>query len=435
MIPQAAITQLTRSLDGCSGRLRAAKVEVDVDPLQLVRAGAASYGWAAYFAHEDFSVGALGVAHRSAAAGPGRFDALSSAFSRLPSGLVGLVGFSFGDDGPRDALWEGFPAATSVVPRMAVVSRAGRCTLQVVLRNGAGTRRLADEMAMLRVPGPVRLVGAADRALRSRPAPGEWRRTVGEAVAAINAASLSKVVLARSVDVIAAASPAPFDIASQLHLAHPRSYVYGWQEGNSVLVGASPELLLRRSGRTVLSRPMAGSAPRGDSEEGDRAIGDRLMGSSKDLSEHRFVVDDIVARLRMFTDRLEAPPHPELVRLATVQHLATQIVGRLADDMSLLEVLGVLHPTPAVGGTPRTEAASFIEKLEAVDRGWYSGGIGWSDTGGDGEVAVALRCALMSGEVSRLYAGAGIVAESDPDAELAETRLKLAPLLSVLAAG
>ncbi|MFQ5516874.1 MAG: chorismate-binding protein, partial [Acidimicrobiia bacterium] len=126
---------------------------------------------------------------------------------------------------------------------------------------------------------------------------------------------------------------------------------------------------------------------------------------------------------------------PELVRLATVQHLATQIVGRLADDMSLLEVLGVLHPTPAVGGTPRTEAASFIEKLEAVDRGWYSGGIGWSDTGGDGEVAVALRCALMSGEVSRLYAGAGIVAESDPDAELAETRLKLAPLLSVLAAG
>ena len=155
-----------------------------------------------------------------------------------------------------------------------------------------------------------------------------------------------------------------------------------------------------------------------------------MLASDKDRSEHSLVVDDIAVRLRPFAETLDVPVEPLLERFATVQHLATPITG--TGDVRMLRLIEALHPTPAVGGTPRSEAMAFIAKIEGIDRGWYSGGIGWADPRGDGEVSVALRCALTRGDEAVLFAGNGIVAGSDPVAEVEETRLKFRPLLDLL---
>jgi isochorismate synthase len=199
-------------------------------------------------------------------------------------------------------------------------------------------------------------------------------------------------------------------------------------------VGASPELLVGRSGAAVTANPLAGSAPRGEGEDEDRFIGQQLMTSGKDRIEHDLVVEDIAARLREYVSELEVPDAPSLARMATVQHLSTHIGGMLRGDTHVLELTGVLHPTPAVGGTPRDDALAFIAKVESAERGWYTGAIGWIDSGGDGEVALALRCGVLRGPVAHLFAGAGIVADSDPERELVETRLKFKPLLDLLSA-
>jgi isochorismate synthase EntC len=157
-----------------------------------------------------------------------------------------------------------------------------------------------------------------------------------------------------------------------------------------------------------------------------------LLASDKDRAEHRWVVRDVARRLAPLADVIDVPPAPRLERLSTVQHLATPITG--SGDARLLELVGALHPTPAVGGTPTPEALSFIGKMESVPRGWYSGGIGWLDPGGDGEVALALRCALIRDDEAVVFAGNGIVGASLPEEEVAETRLKLRPMLDLLAA-
>jgi isochorismate synthase len=191
-------------------------------------------------------------------------------------------------------------------------------------------------------------------------------------------------------------------------------------------------LLIERQGDRVRSQPLAGSAPRGEGEEEDRALGEQLMASEKDRREHAVVVDDIVATLEPMTGQLTAPSAPALLKMANVQHLASEVRGILESPRSVIEVAGRLHPTPAVAGLPLTEALAFINKSESIDRGWYSGGIGWTDPSGNGQIAVALRCALVRGDTAHLYAGAGIVAGSRPERELEETRLKFRPLLNLL---
>jgi isochorismate synthase EntC len=163
-------------------------------------------------------------------------------------------------------------------------------------------------------------------------------------------------------------------------------------------------------------------------------VGEALLASAKDRGEHALVVDDIAARLRPLTDALVVPEAPSLRRITTVQHLSTEITGRMANGTSLFDLVAGLHPTPAVGGTPRAEAMAFIDKVEGMDRGWYSGGVGWVGPEGDGDVAIALRCGLLSGHTGRLYAGNGIVSESEAEAELVETRWKFRPLFNLLTA-
>jgi menaquinone-specific isochorismate synthase len=256
-----------------------------------------------------------------------------------------------------------------------------------------------------------------------------WRASVALALEAIADGRLDKVVLAREALVEA---ERPFPRAALLRRLRDRAGVEAFVYASGGLVGASPELLVRRHGRIATSRPMAGTVPRGATAAAEASGLARLTGSDKEAVEHRLVVDAVTEGLAKVADRVEVAP-AEVVRLATVAHLATEVTAELTEPLpSALELAGLLHPTPAVGGCPRDAAMAAIAALEPFDRGRYAGPVGWVDAAGDGEWAVALRCAALDGRRARLLAGAGIVPGSDPDDEWAETEHKLAAMLEVL---
>ena len=257
----------------------------------------------------------------------------------------------------------------------------------------------------------------------------EWCATVGEAVRAIRAGGLRKVVLAREVLIEANRPILPSHALRRLRALYPSCMLFS-VDG---FMGASPELLVSRLGAQIASQPMAGTIPR----SGDPAVDDRLaaalLRSPKDRLEHRLVVDAVAAGLGPYCTQLDVPAEPSIVPLRNVCHLGTTLTGRLADPApSALELALTLHPTPAVAGTPTEPALARIAALEGVDRGRYAGPVGWVGAGGDGEWAVGIRSAEVSGNRARLLAGVGVVGDSDPEAELAETQLKLQALLAAV---
>jgi salicylate biosynthesis isochorismate synthase/menaquinone-specific isochorismate synthase len=437
LFPEAILDALAEPLIGQPDGLRWAKVATDIEPIDVVRAGAGSVAWAGYFsAPGGFEMAGLGVGWRtSLAGGSDRLPRLSSELTALGEMPRAFVGFSFNSQGPRLPEWDGFAAAAGVIPLLGVVrSPDGSSHAYMVIAPG---RRVTDALKVvsgLEEPPRPRSFEAADHVIESHPAPGTWRGHVDEAVSAIKAGSFRKVVLARGVTVTTDVPAGPFDVVASLRDEYAGSYVFGWQEADSVFVGASPELLVSRHGSDFATNPLAGTAQRGIEQDMDEALGHALVGSSKDRVEHELVVEDIARRLSPLAAEINVPAAPSLVKLNTIQHLSTWITGTLAEDYSALELAGLLHPTPAVGGLPREDALAFIDKIEAIDRGWYAGGLGWADWHGEGEIAVALRCGLLRGTVAHLYGGAGIVAASDPESELVETRLKLRPLLDILSA-
>ncbi|MGH2922857.1 MAG: isochorismate synthase, partial [Solirubrobacterales bacterium] len=198
-------------------------------------------------------------------------------------------------------------------------------------------------------------------------------------------------------------------------------------------VGASPELLVRRDGSRAQTVALAGTTRRSADPAVDDHLGQQLLASDKDREEHEIVVHRIERALRRRAVWVQAEERPALVKVANIQHLATPVRAQLADSRSAVELAGELHPTPAVGGEPREPALELIAEVEGMDRGWYAAPVGWTDAAEDGEFCVALRSALLRDRVAHLYAGGGIVADSDPAAELAETEIKFEALLPLLA--
>ena len=239
---------------------------------------------------------------------------------------------------------------------------------------------------------------------------------------------LKKVVLARA-DHLTAPGGCHFDpISTVCALRHqqPGAFTYAISNGlGDVFLGATPETLLRVSGGVVSTQALAGTAPRGGSQGEDDQFGEGLLDSQKERGEHQLVVDAIVEGLAPLCSRIEVPEVPQLVKLSHVQHLMTPVSGYLSRPVHLLDMINRLHPTPALGGWPGEEAVSWIEEKEPLDRGWYGGPLGWLDQWGEGVFAVAIRSALVRRDSAWVYAGAGIVAESQPEAEWRETCLKL----------
>ncbi|MFI0408840.1 isochorismate synthase MenF [Actinomadura sp. 3N508] len=247
-----------------------------------------------------------------------------------------------------------------------------------------------------------------------------WKDAVATAVDRIKHGHLGKVVLARD---LTAHADTPIDARVLLHrLArrYPGCYTFSC----AGMVGATPELLIRRTGDHIESLVLAGTTARGTGPADDHDRAARLFTSAKDREEHRYAADMVRDALTPLCAELTVPDQPELLTLPNLTHLASPVRGRLAADRSVLDVLAALHPTPAVCGTPTDTALDLIRELEGMDRGRYAGPVGWVDARGDGEWGIALRCAELDGTRARLFAGCGIVADSDPDAELAEARTK-----------
>ena len=286
------------------------------------------------------------------------------------------------------------------------------------------------------VPPPVPLPShraAAPGAVRVAPTlpAADWCDLVAAATSAItvSAGRLEKVVLAREIVVEA---DAPFDrtaVLARLRTMYPGCFVTS-VDG---FVGASPELLVGRAGDIVRAQPMAGTAPRGGDPATDSRLAASLLASATYRHEHQVTIDDVHDTLLAWCSYVDFEPEPSVVAVANVQHLATLVEGRLSRPApSVLELVRALHPTPAVNGRPREAATAWIVEHEGFDRGRYAGTVGWVDANGNGQWAVSVRCAEVDGRRARLFAGNGIVADSDPDMELAETQAKLQALLSAL---
>ncbi|HWJ67557.1 MAG TPA: isochorismate synthase [Nocardioides sp.] len=273
----------------------------------------------------------------------------------------------------------------------------------------------------------------------------EYAGMVAAALERISGGDLHKVVLGRCLDVMSEPPLVPAEIIDRLLTTRPGRYVFsvplvagdgagGGPECGPILVGASPELLVRREGREISCTPLAGSVPRSADPAEDARRADGLQQSGKDLAEHAFVVEAIVHALKDVCVEIEYPATPELMSTDTLWHLATPIRARLAagdDGPSALRLAQLLHPTPAVGGVPTAAANAVIADLEGDLRDWFAGCVGWVDARGDGEFAVTIRAAVVDGPRLRLFAGAGIVAGSDPASEVRETGAKLATMARV----
>jgi menaquinone-specific isochorismate synthase len=335
---------------------------------------------------------------------------------RRGSGLVAFGTFTFDDTSDGSVL---------IVPR-AILGRDGTGNAWLTTITPPGEAPWAPgAFEPPATPGDIRW---HDGSL----SPLEWQQAVGEAVRRITCSpTLRKVVLARDVYASADRPIDPRVLLRRLAARFPGCYTFACDG----LVGATPELLISRAGWEVGSLVLAGTAPRGATPAEDGELARALLGSAKENEEHGYAAESLRGTLAPLCSAMWVAPRPELIRLPNVQHLGTRVRGTLASVRSALALLNAVHPTAAVGGTPTGEAVEAIRELESLDRERYAGPVGWVDADGNGEFGIALRCAQLDGDRARLFAGCGIVAGSDPAAELAETESKLRPMRAALEVG
>lgn len=345
------------------------------------------------------------------------------------SGLVAFGSFAFDDCSDGSVL---------VIPRI-ILGRDGNgaAWLTTVARAGeqAGETETGSSDPAFVPPAAPSGISWHDGSLSAM----EWEQAVAAAVRRISAGDLHKTVLARDLYATAAAPLDQRVLLERLSSRYPDCYTYAC----AGLIGATPELLIRRDGDEISSLVLAGTMPRGATADEDERIAAALLGSAKENEEHGYAVVSLREALSPLCERLDIAPRPELIRLPNLQHLGTHVRGTLktspgtsdigpGDGPSALALAAALHPTAAVGGTPTAAAVELIRELENMDRARYAGPVGWIDADGNGEWGIALRCAQLDGNRARLFAGCGIVAGSDPATELAETQVKFRPMMNAL---
>jgi len=361
-------------------------------------------------------------------------------------------GFAFRAGQEEQGIWRGFPEAYFVLPRYQITQRGEEAWLTINRLVGPedpperAYERLVDEFRALEElfsrtagrtahspPKPRRIaVGEIEYLIE----PEEWQGLVEAITERIRRGELTKVVLAQAARVLTDPPVDPLDVLAELERRYPNCYrFYVEPEPGCAFYGATPELLAEVEGESVRAVALAGSIPRGSSRSEDEELARALLQSEKDRHEHALVVEAVRQSLEPLTEGLRVEG-PRVVKFSNIQHLQTVIEGRLSkrEPGGVLPVVEALHPTPAVGGVPRKRALRLIGELEPFSRGWYASPVGWLAPEGGGRFAVALRCAVTRGRETRLYAGAGIVADSDPEKEWEETLLKLRPVLDALRA-
>ena len=405
-----------------------------------------------------FVLAALGATALIEARGPRRFDEAAQRArelvrrtfaddpaddpSRPPAaGPVLVGGFAFAHDGGDSPEWASLAPASLVQPEVALARHEGEARMTVcVAADGDETPEDLVARALRRIeelrpaamplldPDPVERTRVASAA-----PPSHFEQAVERAVERIRGGELVKVVLAREVRAHAPQPYEPAAVLGALRETFPACYCWCIGTPELAFVGASPELLVRRDGQRAQTVALAGTTRRSADPAVDDHLGQRLLHSAKDRGEQAIVTRRIERTLEPVSLWVASADEPVLVRVQNVQHLATPIRAQLAEPLAAVELAGLLHPTPAVGGEPREVALPLIPALEGLDRGWYAGAVGWTDLSEDGEFCVALRCALLRDRVARLYSGNGIVSDSAAADELAETEVKLEALLPLLA--
>ncbi len=356
-----------------------------------------------------------------------RFDDAASAWKEITdaatvtdevnlhgTGLVAFASFSFAE--------KSHMASVLIIPRVVIGRRDGVTWVTTI--TPAGEKAWSAEIPSIAPLGEPAVVSFA---------PGQqtedgYRASVVDASTRITRGEVSKVVLARD---LTGVIPDGSDIRPMIG-ALAASYPDCWTFAIDGLIGSSPETLVRVLEGTVDARVLAGTAARGIDPQSDLDAASALATNTKDLDEHAFAVRSVIDELEPYATHVTLGESPFTLRLANLWHLATDITGDLRDGATALEVIAALHPTAAVAGTPRAEALSVITALEPFDRGRYAGPVGWIGANGDGEWAIALRCVQVDGQKVTAYAGCGIMANSDPDAELRETKMKFRPVVDAL---
>lgn len=465
-----AVKRLRRTAEAAERRARAIGRPVlawtsakmpRVDPVTLFGRAGLTDGDRMLWEHPSghFGVVGLGAAWSVTVAGTDRFVQADAAWralladasggeaetDRWGTGPLAMGGFAFAPAGPAGAEWEGYPPGMLVLPRCSVATVDGQSWITLSMVVGAGTdspavaeagvwegvRACADAID---AGGPGPAAGAADLSVEELLPARIWKETVRDAAAAVRDGILRKVVLARGIRVRALGLD-PVRALWRLRAAYPDCTLFAVARGDRCFLGATPERLVRVLGKEIAVMAVAGSAPRGATEEEDRHLGEMLRASPKDRIEHAVVVSAVRDALAALCTEISPTPDPVLLRMRNVQHLFTPLAAVLRAPRSALELVELLHPTPAVGGVPRDGALRWIAEHERLERGWYAGPVGWMDRAGDGEFAVAIRSALLRPAEALLFAGCGIVASSDPDQEYAESSLKLQSVLSALNGG
>ena len=455
--------------DAAPGRLRAwTRPAADLDPITLFAAAREEDLEAGLWLQPSagFALVGIGRAWSVEPAGPDRFavaakawlDRLSGAAIEVPPGsprgvgpiLLGGLGFTGRPPAAEDP-WSPFGAASLVLPALTFARAHGTTSVtfaETAGGPGAAEASRPDRQAVERgwdallarasaaspAPGAVvaRPADSPLAVLAERPDRLAWERLVGLFAGAVGRGRLDKVVLARRVDLRSSIEIDVENALRRLAAGAPEGTIYAFVRGGRTFLGATPERLVRTAGRDFETVAIAGSAPRGATAAEDAALAAALFASEKEREEHAVVVEMLRASLSPLAETLEVGAAPGILPLRDVQHLVTPVLGRLRDQAGLLGLAERLHPTPAVGGEPRGPALEMIEEHEGIERGWYAGPIGWLGADGDGELMVALRCGLVAGRDASLFAGCGIVADSDPAREWEESRMKLRPVISAL---
>lgn len=456
LLADALGERLGRLLANAGGRERPALLSVTMevppaDPVDLFAAAAGDrFLW--HQPSEGFALVGAGVAARmglghgqgarEASAGWQRLRAQSvvEADSSCPlTAPVAVGGFAFDASREPGDLWARLPYGL-IVPRFVFIAAGASSWVNVNVACGpdGGAETLAAVAEEL-----GRCLTAAEVAGDDEPVTGltsasqepglsAWRSAVSQVLAAIERGEVEKVVLARRVRVRSERPIAVSPVLRRLQEGYPQCTIFAYARGDACFLGATPERLVRLWGSHVAADPLAGSAPRGENDAEDQLWADTLLADEKERREHNLVVRALAEALAPLCSTLDVPASPSVLRVSNVQHLHSPVRGVLFSHRDVLELVARLHPTPATGGWPVKRALEIIRALEPYDRGWYAGPVGWVDGGGDGEFAVAIRSAVVSGRVADLFAGCGIVSGSVREREEAESGLKLRAMLWAL---
>lgn len=379
----------------------------------------------AFFSTADGKMTFAGFGH--ACEGVGSLDELEAMNDGPAARLFG--GFAF-DGQALNGAWSDFPAENYWLYEVEYLSTAEGNWITI---NSADKASAAEKLQTLlddlphfkEIKNDYETLALIERT--------EWMRMVEQAVERIHAKDVEKVVLARPLSIHAAKGIDPLAALAQLNREYPNTYRFLIEpQPGTTFLGATPEQLVKVQAGALETSALAGSAPRGETIEDDMALAGQLLESGKNRHEHQLVVDAMKMQLEGLTDELDICATPLIHALPNVQHLNTPIKAKLKKEIDILDVVQALHPTPALGGMPNDKAMLLINELEAYPRGWYGAPIGWFDAAGNGEFVVAIRSAVISNNTAWAYAGAGIVADSDPATEWEETQVKFMPMLSAL---